>query len=259
VKIKYKDTAVSSKKSFGQNFLVDPNISRKIVHSAKIAEDDNVIEIGPGFGSLTKVISEVMPRFTCVELDHKLADFISREFPNVNLISNDVLKVDLAKLAEKKPLTVLGNIPYAITSPILFKLIENRAHIDRAVLMMQDEVARRLTAEPKTKQYGILAVQLQAFGQPEYLFKVPKTVFKPRPEVESAVVRIDFSKPVQIEHPAEFQTFVRTAFRMRRKTLANNLKGKYDTSTLTSEVLKKRAEAFSVTEFVALFEQVTAL
>ena len=149
---------------------------------------------------------------------------------------------------------MLGNIPYAITSPILFKLIENRAHINRAVLMMQDEVARRLTAEPKTKQYGILAVQLQAFSQPEYLFKVPKTVFKPRPEVESAVVRIDFSKPVQIENPAEFQTFVRTAFRMRRKTLANNLKGKYDVSSLAPEVLKKRAEEFSVGEFVSLYE-----
>lgn len=254
-KIHYKGRAVVAKKSFGQNFLVDDNIARNIVAAAELEAQDNVLEIGPGFGALTKEIAKYVPAFAAIELDKTLAAFIRAEFPQATLIEQDVLQVPFAQFAREKKLKVLGNIPYAITTPILFKLIEERASIHSAVLMMQDEVAKRLSAKPRTKEYGILAVQLQAFAQVEPCFKVKRSVFQPRPEVDSAVVRLTMRPQTYIQCETMFRTLVRAAFRMRRKTLENNLKETFDLSRVSID-LKRRAEELSAQEFIELSETV---
>jgi 16S rRNA (adenine1518-N6/adenine1519-N6)-dimethyltransferase len=257
-RVEYKQTTVSPKKRLGQNFLTDQNILRKIVAAASLSPDDNVLEIGPGFGALTKPIAESVARFRAVELDRSLAEFIRTEFPTVELIEDDFLNVSLDAFAESAPLKILGNIPYSITSPILFKLIENRQHIRSAVLLMQDEVARRLSAKPRTKEYGILAVQLQAFSEVEYLFKVGKHVFKPQPDVNSAVVRLTFEGVSRLPSSLEniFREVVRKSFAMRRKTLENNLKLHFDLEDLDVSALgltlRQRAEELSVEQFIAL-------
>ncbi len=258
-KVQYKHTEIAVKKKLGQNFLTDRNTIRKIVQSAEIQPGDHVVEIGPGFGALTSAILEVCPSFTAVEKDRKLAAFIREEYPSVNLVESDILEVDFAKLAEEGSVKVMGNIPYSITSPILFKLLENRSHIISETLMMQHEVALRLAANPGTKEYGILAVQLQTFCDVRYLFKVGKKVFRPRPEVDSAVVRIIPKKTPLDDCETEFRRFVRLAFQQRRKTLQNNLKQHYDISQLSASELQRRAESFTITEFEMLFSRISPL
>ncbi len=257
-KIHYKGRSVAAKKSLGQNFLVDENIVRKIIAFAQLKEDDHILEIGPGFGALTKELVKILPTFTAVELDSTLAAFIRAEFPQVHLIEKDILQVSLSEVAGEKKIKVLGNIPYAITTPILFKLLDERASVHSAVLMMQDEVARRLLAKPGSKEYGILAVQLQAFAEVEYGFKVKREVFKPRPEVDSAVVRLTMRLHTGIAHETVFKTLVRTAFRMRRKTLENNLKGTFELRGVRLN-LKQRAEELSVQDFIELANAIQPL
>ena len=250
-KIHYKGRSIVAKKRLGQNFLVDENIVRKIIAFAQLKKDDHILEIGPGFGALTKELVKILPTFTAVELDRTLAAFIRAEFPQVHLIEKDILQVPLSEIAGEKKVKVLGNIPYAITTPILFKLLDERAAVHSAILMMQDEVARRLLAKPSTKEYGVLAVQLQAFAEVEYGFKVKREVFKPRPEVDSAVVRLTMRPHTDIMRETVFKTLVRTAFRMRRKTLENNLKDIFELSGVTLN-LKQRAEELSVQDFIEL-------
>ncbi len=250
-KIHYKGRSIVAKKRLGQNFLVDENIVRKIIAFAQLKKDDHILEIGPGFGALTKELVKILPTFTAVELDRTLAAFIRAEFPQVHLIEKDILQVPLSEIAGEKKVKVLGNIPYAITTPILFKLLDERAAVHSAILMMQDEVARRLLAKPGTKEYGVLAVQLQAFAEVEYGFKVKREVFKPRPEVDSAVVRLTMRPHTGIMRETVFKTLVRTAFRMRRKTLENNLKDIFELSGVTLN-LKQRAEELSVQDFIEL-------
>jgi len=250
-KIHYKGRSIVAKKRLGQNFLVDENIVRKIIAFAQLKKDDHILEIGPGFGALTKELVKILPTFTAVELDRTLAAFIRAEFPQVHLIEKDILQVPLSEIAGEKKVKVLGNIPYAITTPILFKLLDERAAVHSAILMMQDEVARRLLAKPGTKEYGVLAVQLQAFAEVEYGFKVKREVFKPRPEVDSAVVRLTMRPHTDIMRETVFKTLVRTAFRMRRKTLENNLKDIFELSGVTLN-LKQRAEELSVQDFIEL-------
>ncbi|MCE1273435.1 MAG: 16S rRNA (adenine(1518)-N(6)/adenine(1519)-N(6))-dimethyltransferase RsmA [Chlorobiaceae bacterium] len=252
-KVEYKHTHIAAKKKLGQNFLTDRNIPRKIVRESGIAPGDRVLEIGPGFGALSTAILEVMPSFTAVEKDHELAAFIRQEHPGIDLIEGDFLKVPLEPIADGGKIAVLGNIPYSITSPILFRLLDNRHLISSATLMMQHEVALRLAAEPGTKEYGILAVQMQAFCDVKYLFKVGRAVFKPRPEVDSAVIRMVPRAEDPVADSEGFRTFVRCAFRQRRKTLLNNLKDYYDTSEVKEETLKLRAEALTISELISLF------
>lgn len=254
-KVHYKGSEVIPKKRLGQNFLVDDNLARKIVLAAQLRQSDVVLEIGPGFGSLTKHIAAQCPTFLAVEKDPILAAFIRQHYPQVQLIEGDVLELSLAALAAEKKLKVLGNIPYAITSPILFKLFDERAAVESATLMVQEEVARRLLAAPHTKDYGILAVQCQAFATVEYCFKVKRSAFKPQPTVESAVVRLVMRSQTGIDDEHKFRTLVRAAFRMRRKTLENNLKEMFDLRH-TDLDLRRRAETLSVAEFIRLAEQV---
>ncbi|MEI6846815.1 MAG: 16S rRNA (adenine(1518)-N(6)/adenine(1519)-N(6))-dimethyltransferase RsmA [Chlorobiaceae bacterium] len=259
IKVEYKHTEISAKKKLGQNFLIDRNISRKIVVSSEIGEKDNILEIGPGFGALTKEIINICPTFTAVEKDPNLAIFIREEYPQVNVIEADILDTNIELLAKEKPLKVLGNIPYSITSPIIFKLLEHRQSLISATLMMQHEVAMRIVAKPSTKDYGILAVQLQAFCNVTYLFKVGRKVFRPQPEIDSAVVNITPKKDNPVNDAKGFSKFVRIAFHQRRKTLLNNLKEYYNLEAVGSNALKQRAEALSIEEFFILFNQLKTL
>lgn len=259
IKVEYKHTEISAKKKLGQNFLTDSNITKKIIAASGINEKDNVLEIGPGFGALTKEIIKICPTFTAVEKDPKLAAFINNEYPQVRIIEADFLKTDIVLLAKEKQLSILGNIPYSITSPILFKLLENRHCLKSATLMMQHEVAMRIVAKPSTKNYGILAVQLQAYCDVVYLFKVGHKVFRPQPEVDSAVVNIIPKKGNLTCNEKGFSRFVRTAFHQRRKTLFNNLKEYYDLEAVDGNTLKLRAEALTIEEFFTLFNNVKTL
>ncbi len=252
-KVEYKHTHIAAKKKLGQNFLTDRNIPRKIVRESGIAPGDRVVEIGPGFGALSTAILEAVPSFTAIEKDHELAGFIRREHPEIELIEGDFLKVPLEPIAGNGRIAVLGNIPYSITSPILFRLLDNRRLISSATLMMQHEVAQRLAAEPGTKEYGILAVQMQAFCEVKYLFKVGRAVFRPRPEVDSAVIRMVPRQEDPVADCDGFRNFVRCAFHQRRKTLLNNLKERYDTTSVPESTLRLRAEALDVAALIDLF------
>jgi len=254
-KVEYKHTEIAVKKQLGQNFLTDRNITRKIVRLSGAEPEEHILEIGPGFGALTKEIIEICPSFTVVEKDPKLAAFIRTEYPQLNVIEADFLKIDLEAVAGGRKLRILGNIPYSITSPILFRLLENRHCFMHATLMMQHEVAMRIVAVPSTKEYGILAVQLQAFFEVSYGFRVGRKVFKPQPGVDSAVITITPKEQVPLSDPEGFSHFVRCAFHQRRKTLLNNLKESYNLDAVPAEVLKLRAEALTIEEFFILFKE----
>ncbi len=214
------------RKSLGQNFLTDPNVARKIVGALRAGPEASLVEIGPGQGALTGLLMERYPKLTALEVDARAVALLRERFPGLDVRHADVLTVDWAALAEEKggPLHVIGNLPYNITSPILFGLLDAHTHVREAVLMMQLEVAQRLVAVPRTKAYGILSVAVQLYAKPELLFRVSKNVFFPKPDVTSAVVRLDFSQMREPDvDPAFLRQVVRTAFNQRRKTLRNSL------------------------------------
>ncbi len=259
INVEYKHTEIAVKKKLGQNFLTDRNITRKIVTLSGAKAEENVLEIGPGFGALTRELVVCCPYLTVVEKDPKLAAFIRTEYPGVSVIEGDFLQTNLEMLAATQPLRILGNIPYSITSPILFKLLDHRRSFLSATLMMQHEVAQRLVAKPSTKEYGILAVQMQAFCEVEYLFKVGRKVFRPQPNVDSAVIRMTPKIADPLADADGFRRFIRIAFHQRRKTLSNNLKELYDISLVESDTLQRRAEALTIAELLQLFGMVKAL
>ncbi|MEI7695062.1 MAG: 16S rRNA (adenine(1518)-N(6)/adenine(1519)-N(6))-dimethyltransferase RsmA [Chlorobium sp.] len=259
ISVEYKHTEIAVKKKLGQNFLTDRNITKKIVLLSGAGAEDNILEIGPGFGSLTRELIACCQRFTVVEKDPKLAAFIRSEYPQLIVIEGDFLQTDLEMLAKERPLRVLGNIPYSITSPILFRLLEHRRSLLSATLMMQHEVAMRIVAKPGTKEYGILAVQMQSFCEVNYLFKVGRKVFRPQPGVDSAVIQMRPKKEEPMEDTEGFRKFVRAAFHQRRKTLLNNLKELYNVESVGSDTLQLRAETLSIPELFQLFAQLKPL
>ncbi|QXD14146.1 16S rRNA (adenine(1518)-N(6)/adenine(1519)-N(6))-dimethyltransferase RsmA [Rhodocaloribacter litoris] len=216
------------RKSLGQNFLTDPNVARKIVGALRAPDGAAVVEIGPGTGALTGLLHERFPDLTALEVDDRAVALLRDRFPGLDVRHADVLATDWAALAREKgrPLYVIGNLPYYITSEILFGLLDARSHLAEAVVMMQLEVAQRLVAVPRTKAYGILSVAVQLAAAPELLFHVSKNVFYPKPDVTSAVVRLDFSQgdaAASGVDPALLRQVIRTAFNQRRKTLRNSL------------------------------------
>ncbi len=181
------------KKRFGQNFLQDENILINIVKEINPQPDDSIIEIGPGYGALTQKLISATKNLIAVEIDNELVKVIKERFPQLHLINEDFLETDLSKLSsQEKKLRIVGNIPYNITSPILFKLIENNKLIKDAVFMVQLEVAKRMTADRGVKDYGILAVVLKYFTETKLCFKISPNVFFPKPKVFSALVHIQF-------------------------------------------------------------------
>lgn len=243
-------------KRFGQNFLQDKNIIKKIAEVINPKPGDKIIEIGPGQGALTKLLAESGADIIAVEIDKRVIEFLTDSFPNIKIINQDFLEFDLTKL-NSIDLRVVGNIPYNITSPIIFKLIEKHQIVRDSVFMVQYEVAKRMTAKKGSKDYGILSVLLSYFANAELCFKVSPNVFYPKPKVYSAVVRIDFKKNIDDSLSKIFIQIVKAAFGNRRKTLKNSLSNSIFAQLNFSgcEVdLTLRAEQLDVSDFIKLAE-----
>lgn len=247
------------KKSLGQNYLHDDNICRNTVDVFNVQDTEFVFEIGPGQGALTKYLLKKTKNLIAIELDLKNVEILKRDYPELTIIHEDFLKLDFKKLIDDYTITnkikVIGNIPYYITSDIIFKLIENRGFISDAQLMMQEEVALRVAASPGSKAYGILSVMVQTFCEVELLFKVTANCFYPKPKVDSRVVKLTFNNKFlnQINDIGYFRKFVRGAFSQRRKTLRNSLKTiNIDINEVKDFDFNRRAETLSVSEFINL-------
>jgi len=258
------------KKSLGQNFLIDSNILNRIVDGAGVDKTVGVIEIGPGIGSLTEALAKKAKKVISFEIDGRLLPILAEtlaDYNNVEIINNDILKVDVdniiaEKMSDCDKIMVVANLPYYITTPILTYLIENTEKIDGYVVMMQREVANRLNAKVGTKDYNSLTILLNYYTDVEYLFTVPKKVFVPAPNVESAVVKIMTKEKKEFEVDQKFFKFVRSCFVQRRKTLLNNLissygkdkKQDFQASCFDSEIeATRRSETLTLTEFYNLY------
>ena len=261
------------KKSFGQNFLTDTNILQKIVDTAEIDKNVNVIEIGPGIGALTEFLAESAAEVMAFEIDDRLVPILAdtlRDFDNVTVVNQDILKVDLAQyIAEFKnpdlPIKVVANLPYYITTPILMHLIESGIPFSEFVVMMQREVADRISAQPNTKAYGSLSIAVQYYMTAKVAFIVPRTVFVPAPNVDSAILKmVRRDQPaVEVQDEKFFFKVSKASFVHRRKTLWNNLTSHFGKSEETKDKLTAaleradlspsvRGEALSLEEFARL-------
>ncbi len=243
------------KKSLGQHFLTDANIARKIVNSLP-SDTVNILEIGPGKGILTKfILSNKDWNAYFIETDKKLIEYLTNHYPDIKtkIICDDFLIFDLNRLSPGK-FSIIGNLPYNISSQIFFKILEHREKINNLVVMLQKEVAERISSPPGNKKYGILSVLLQAFYDIEYLFTVHEHVFFPPPKVKSAVIRLSRNQVRELDcDEKNFKRVVKAAFNQRRKTLRNSLKQiEIDTSNLPEELLSKRAEQLCVDDFVLI-------
>ena len=261
------------KKSFGQNFLTDTNILQKIVDTAEVDDQVNVIEIGPGIGALTEFLAERAAEVMAFEIDHRLVSILAdtlRDFDNVTVVNEDILKVDLAQHIQNfknpdLPIKVVANLPYYITTPILMHLIESGIPFSEFVVMMQKEVADRISAKPNTKAYGSLSIAVQYYMTAKVAFIVPRTVFVPAPNVDSAILKM-VRRPepaVAVEDEKFFFKVSKASFTHRRKTLWNNLTGYFGKTDEIKDKLTKaldqaglspsvRGEALGLEEFASL-------
>ncbi len=242
------------RKKWGQNFLADTNLLLKIVNAVNPQSEDRILEIGPGEGALTKIVLPLVSEMAAVEIDPLLIKHLRSvdELKACHFIHADILWTELSTLPIKQPVRIIGNIPYNITSPILFWLIEQRENWTDAFMMVQKEVANRLTAEVGTKTYGRLTVMTSAFLEVEQCFTVPPTVFIPRPKVDSSIIRLKKRSPplIQEKQFKKFESLVRAAFSSRRKMLRNTLKG-FDIKEGLID-LSRRPETLTIEEFIKL-------
>lgn len=262
---------ITAKKSLGQNFLVDANVLRNIVRIAELDKEKGVLEIGPGIGALTQHLAEAAGRVVAVEIDRRLLPVLDETLAscdNVTVIHGDVLKVDLAAiirthLAGMKAVSVVANLPYYVTTPILMALLEARLPLETIVVMVQKEVAERIAARPGSKAYGTLSIAVHYYCDAELAAVVPPAVFLPRPDVDSAVIRLRLlDKPrVEADDPAFLFEVVHAAFAQRRKTILNNLQarfGKEHKDALQAALRDagidpaRRGETLSLPEFAGL-------
>lgn len=223
----------SFQKKFGQNFLIDTHVLDKIIQSANITEDDMVLEIGPGIGTMTQYLAQAAGKVIAVEIDKNLIPILEDTlsgYDNVRVINEDVLKLDLKKLADEenngKPVKVVANLPYYITTPIIMGLFENEVSVESITVMVQKEVADRMQTGPGNKDYGALSLAVQYYADPYIVANVPPNCFMPRPKVGSAVIRLTChqEKTVQVQDEKLMFNIIRASFNQRRKTLANGLK-----------------------------------
>lgn len=220
------------KKKFGQNFLIDPHVLDKIVDAAQITKDDFVLEIGPGIGTLTQYLCEHARQVLAVEIDDKLIPILKetlQPYENVEVLHGDILKQDIQQIADTyndgKPIKVVANLPYYITTPIIMELFESHVPLANVTVMVQKEVADRMKAEPGTKEYGALSLAVQYYAKPYIAAFVPPNCFMPRPNVGSAVIRLDCLSrvPVEVHNEKLMFRLIRASFNQRRKTLQNGI------------------------------------
>ena len=258
-------------KRFGQNFLIDTHVLEKIIASANITKDDFVLEIGPGIGTMTQYLAEAAREVAAVEIDNTLIPILQdtlKDWDNVTIIHNDILKVDIRELAMEKnggrPIKVVANLPYYITTPIIMGLFENQVPIDSITIMVQKEVADRMQVGPGTKDYGALSLAVQYYARPQIVANVPPNCFMPRPKVGSAVIRLEKyeAPPVKVSDEKLMFGIIRASFNQRRKTLVNGLKNSPELSFTKEEIEKAltdcglalniRGEALTLEQFAEL-------
>lgn len=241
-------------KRFGQNFLIDGNVVEKIVREAGVTKDDFVLEIGPGIGTMTQLLCENAREVAAVEIDTNLIPILKETlapYDNVTVINEDILKVDIPALAQEKnggrPIKVVANLPYYITTPIIMGLFESHVPIDSITIMVQREVADRMQVGPGTKDYGALSLAVQYYAKPEIVLNVPPTCFMPRPNVGSAVIRLKKHEtcPVHVDDAEFMFRLIRASFNQRRKTLANGLSNSSEL-TLSKEKIAEAIESLGV-------------
>lgn len=258
-------------KKFGQNFLIDANILENIVDAAEITKDDFVLEIGPGIGTMTQYLCEAARQVVAVEIDKMLIPILEdtlSEYDNVEVIHQDVLKVDIKSLAEEKnkgrPIKVVANLPYYITTPIIMGLFESRVPIESITIMVQKEVADRMQTGPGSKDYGALSLAVQYYANAKVMLNVSASCFMPRPNVDSAVIKLTRHKQPTVEVKDEKLMFqvIRASFNQRRKTLVNGLKNSPELNFSKEEIISAieaigkpetiRGEALTLEEFAKL-------
>ncbi|MEH2931650.1 16S rRNA (adenine(1518)-N(6)/adenine(1519)-N(6))-dimethyltransferase RsmA [Candidatus Ventrimonas sp. KK005] len=224
-------------KKYGQNFLIDPRVLDKIIAAAEITKDDMVLEIGPGIGTMTQYLAEAARQVIAVEIDANLIPILKetlQDYSNVVLLQNDILKVDITELARQynqgRPIKVVANLPYYITTPIIMGLFEKEVPVDNITVMVQKEVADRMQTGPGSKDYGALSLAVQYYAKPYLVANVPQNCFLPRPSVGSAVIRLTryVTPPVQVKDTALMFRIIRASFNQRRKTLLNGLSNSPD-------------------------------
>ena len=265
-------------KKFGQNFLIDTHVLDKIIRAADITKDDFVLEIGPGIGTMTQYLACAAREVTAVEIDKALIPILEdtlSDYDNVTVINEDILKVDIAALAEEKnggkPIKVVANLPYYITTPIIMGLFENHVPLESITVMVQKEVADRMQVGPGTKDYGALSLAVQYYAEPYIVANVPPNCFMPRPTVGSAVIRLTrhAQPPVLVRDEKLMFRIIRASFNQRRKTLANGLKNSPELD-LPKEVISEaidrlgrgasiRGEALTLEEFAELANHIGEL
>jgi len=258
-------------KKFGQNFLIDSHVLEKIIQKARITKEDCVIEIGPGIGTMTQYLAESAGQVIAIEIDKNLIPILKdtlSSYHNVTIINEDVLRVDIRKLAEEKnqgrPIKVVANLPYYITTPIVMGLLESHVPLDSITIMVQKEVAQRMQEGPGSKEYGALSLAVQYYAKPEIVANVPPNCFMPRPSVGSAVIRLTCHEkpPVEVKNEKFMFDLIRASFNQRRKTLVNGL-GNAANIKVTKEQAAKaletlglspslRGEALSLEQFARL-------
>ena len=254
-------------KRFGQNFLIDGHVIEKIIRAAEITKDDVVLEIGPGIGTMTQYLAEAAGEVFAVEIDKNLLPILAEtlaEYDNVTVVNEDILKVDIAALTGGRPVKVVANLPYYITTPIIMGLFENHIPATSITVMVQKEVAERMQAGPGGKDYGALSLAVQYYAEPYIVANVPPNCFMPRPKVGSAVIRLTrhAETPVQVDDEKLLFQIIRASFNQRRKTLANGLKN-YEGLSFEKETIEAaiaecgfspsvRGEALSLEEFAKL-------
>ena len=238
------------RKKFGQNFLIDNNILEKIIEAAQITKDDCVLEIGPGIGTLTQRLAEEAGEVIAVEIDKNLIPILNEtlaDYDEVTIINDDILKVDINKIVEERgerPVKVVANLPYYITTPIIMTLFEKHVPLHSVTIMVQKEVADRMKVGPGTKDYGALSLAVQYYAKPEIVTKVPAACFMPRPNVDSAVIRLTRYEDTPVKADDEVWLFavIRASFNQRRKTLANGLANAGNLSINRQQVEETLAE-----------------
>jgi 16S rRNA (adenine1518-N6/adenine1519-N6)-dimethyltransferase len=241
-------------KKFGQNFLIDTRILEEIIEAAQITKDDFVLEIGPGIGTMTQYLCEAARQVVAVEIDTNLIPILQdtlSAYGNVEVLNEDILKVDICKLAEEhnggRPIKVVANLPYYITTPIIMGLFESHVPIDSITIMVQKEVADRMQEGPGSKEYGALSLAVQYYAKPEIVVSVPPSSFMPQPKVGSAVIRLTRHEkpPVSVQSEKLLFQVIRASFNQRRKTLANGLNN-YGAFSLDKEQIQESIEELGV-------------